>query len=138
MHVLVPMDDSEQARAALEHALEERPDAQITALHVIDPSTAVYGEGGIYAYDALIESRREAAEALLEDAAAIADEHGVDLETETVVGQAAREVVEYADEHDVDRIFMGSRGRSGASRVLLGSVAENIARRAPVPVTIVR
>jgi len=138
MHVLVPMDDSEPGRAALEYALEERPDAQITALHVIDPSTAVYGEGGIYAYDALIESRREAAEALLEDAVSIADEHGVDIETETVVGQAAREIVEYADDHEVDRVVMGSRGRSGASRVLLGSVAENVARRAPVPVTIVR
>ncbi|AXR79418.1 universal stress protein [Natrarchaeobaculum sulfurireducens] len=138
MHVLVPLDDSEPARAALEHAVEEQPDAQITAVHVIDPSTAVYGEGGIYAYDALIESRREAAKTLLEDAEALAADHGVDLETETVVGQAAREIVEYTDENDVDRIIIGSRGRSGASRVLLGSVAENVARRAPVPVTIVR
>lgn len=138
MDILVPLDDSDPARAALEHAIEEHRDARITALHVVDPSAAVYGEGGIYAYDALIESRREAGEELLEEAASTAADAGVELETETTVGQPAREIVDFAEERGMDRIIMGSRGRSGASRVLLGSVAEHVARRATVPVTIVR
>jgi nucleotide-binding universal stress UspA family protein len=46
--------------------------------------------------------------------------------------------VDYAAEHDIDHIVVGSHGRTGASRILLGSVAETVARRSPVPVTIVR
>lgn len=138
MNILVPVDDSEPAREALEHAVREHPDASITALHVIDPQAGAYAEGGIYAYDALIESRREAAEELLADAEATAAEHGVAIDTETRVGDPAREVVDAAADRDVDRIVIGSHGRSGAARVLLGSVAERVARRAPVPVTIVR
>ncbi|WP_049926776.1 universal stress protein [Halopiger goleimassiliensis] len=138
MHVLVPMDDSEQARAALEFAAREHPDASITALHVVDPGAGPYSEGGIYAYDAVLESRQQVADALLEDAAELAGEYGVSLDTETTVGNAPREIVRFADEEGVDRIVIGSRGRSGAARVLLGSVAETVARRASVPVTIVR
>ncbi|ARS88326.1 universal stress protein [Natrarchaeobaculum aegyptiacum] len=138
MHILVPLDDSEPAWAALEHALEDNPGAQLTALHVIDPSTALYGEGGVYAYEAIIDSREAAAEELLSEAEELAADYDVTLETETTIGQPSREIVAYVEEEGVDRIVIGSQGRSGASRVLLGSVAEAVARRAPVPVTIVR
>ncbi|MXV63761.1 universal stress protein [Natronorubrum sp. JWXQ-INN-674] len=138
MDVLVPIDDSEPARAALEHAVREYPDATITAVHVIDPNLSTYGEGGIYAYESMVESRREDAEDLFADAAEIAADARGSIATETVVGDPAREIVAFATDHDVDHIVVGSRGRSGASRVLLGSVAERVVRRAPVPVTIVR
>ncbi|THE66825.1 universal stress protein [Salinadaptatus halalkaliphilus] len=138
MDILVPVDDSEPARTALEHAVREHPDASITAIHVVDPSAGMYGEGGVYAYDSLLESKKEQAEELLEDVRERAAEDGVDIETDTVVGRPARAVVDYAVEHDADRIVIGSHGRSGASRVLLGSVAEQVVRRAPVPVTVAR
>lgn len=139
MKVLVPIDDSEPAREAVAHAANSYPDADLTVLHVIDPSTAMYGDGAVYAYDALIDARREAAEKLFEDAEEIAAEHGHDdLETETVVGRPSREIVTIADDEGFDLIVLGSHGRSGAARVLLGSVAETVIRRAPVPVTVVR
>ncbi|SDJ83025.1 universal stress protein [Natronorubrum texcoconense] len=138
MNLLVPIDDSEPARAALEHAVREYPDATITVLHVVDANMSRYGEGGVYAYESLIESGQEAAEDLFEDAAEVAAAHDASITTETVVGQPAREIVDYADEHEIDHIVIGSQGRDGASRVLLGSVAERVVRRAAVPVTIVR
>ncbi|MDQ2049250.1 universal stress protein [Natronolimnohabitans sp. A-GB9] len=138
MDVLVPVNDSEPARAAVEHALEEYPDASITLLHVIDPNLSTYGEGGVYAYESLIESRKEGAEELLEELGELASDHDGTLTGEIVVGQPGREVVEFAEEGGHDHIIIGSHGRSGASRVLLGSVAESVARRASVPVTIVR
>ncbi len=46
--------------------------------------------------------------------------------------------LEYSDEHDVDRIVMGSHCRSGAERFLLGGVAETVVKRAAIPVMIVR
>ena len=44
----------------------------------------------------------------------------------------------YAEENDIDHIVVGSHGRGGVSRMLLGSVAETVARRSSVPVTIIR
>ncbi|NGM70591.1 universal stress protein [Natronolimnobius sp. AArcel1] len=138
MGVLVPIDDSEPAKKAVEHAAREFPETDLTLIHVINPGTGMYGEGGAYAYDSIIKSRREDAAELLEEAAEIAAEYGHSVMTETVVGQPANEIVSFATESDIDHIVLGSHGRSGPSRVLLGSVAELVARRAPVPVTIVR
>lgn len=138
MDVLVPVDDSEPARAAVEHAVREYPDAAITLLHVLSPEFSAYGEGGAYAYDAILEAREEEAEALLEEIRELAADHDGRVTAELVVGRPAREIVSFAEESGHDHIVVGSHGRSGASRVLLGSVAERVARRAPVPVTIVR
>ncbi|MDG5819569.1 universal stress protein, partial [Natronococcus sp. A-GB7] len=67
----------------------------------------------------------------------LAEEHGRRIETRVLEGQAADAILEYVVEAGVDEIVMGSEGRSGVSRMLLGSVAEKVARRSPVPVTIV-
>lgn len=140
-HVLVAVDDSDPAAHALEFAVTEHADAKITALHVIDPRS-VYGavgfEDGVIDYGAVIEAQQARAERLLDGMREHVDDHGVDIETDHVVGQVSRSVLSYADEHDVDHIVVGSHGRKGATRVLLGSVAERITRRSPVPVTVVR
>lgn len=141
-HVLVPVDDSDCSMAALEFALEEYPDAATTALHILDPgdfyaATGIEG-GAIANYDDIQERHETRAEAILKDAQELADEHDVPIETKSVIGGVSRSIVEYADNHDVDHIVIGSHGRTGASRILLGSVAEAVSRRSPVPVTIIR
>ncbi|PSQ23605.1 universal stress protein UspA, partial [Halobacteriales archaeon QS_9_67_17] len=78
-----------------------------------------------------------AAEELFAEARDAAPE-SVTLETATEMGQPARTIVDYADDNDIDEIVIGSHGRQGISRVLLGSVAENVVRRADMPVTVVR
>nr|WP_265338724.1 universal stress protein [Halalkalirubrum salinum] len=60
-----------------------------------------------------------------------------ELDTVTAVRKPARAMIEYADDHDTDQIVMGSHGRSGIDRTLLGSVAETVTRRAQIPVTII-
>ncbi|WP_226003990.1 universal stress protein [Natrinema salinisoli] len=141
-HVLVAVDDSTQSTEALEFACTEYPEATITALYVLDPGDfyAVSGiEGTAMAnYDEIQGHHEDRAEGILETAREQAAEHGVEIETEHVVGGVSRSIVDYAAEHDVDHIVVGSHGRTGASRILLGSVAETVARRSPVPVTIVR
>ena len=140
-HVLVPYDDSEQSTAALEFAIEQHPDATITALHVVEP-------GDVYTWigmedaatadqDRLRDTQQEWAEEVLEAARERAAELGVEIDVDRALGVPAREIVEYAAEHGVDHVVIGSHGRSGAQRVLLGSVAETVARRSPVPVTVV-
>lgn len=138
MDVLVPIDNSEPAQAALEHAITTYPDVEITVIHVINPSVGVYNGQGAYDFKRIVEIEEERAEALFETAREAADEHDVSITTESIVGTPIRDIVEFAEENDVDHIVIGSHGRSGVSRVLLGSVAEQVVRRASMPVTVVR
>lgn len=141
MDVLVALDESEPSWKALDHAVSTFGDDLITILHVVDPVEGFYGdvEGGYYDR-AMYEAVVEAGEALLERAAERAEDRhpGGAVETALETGRPARQIVAYAGEHDVDHVVIGSHGRSGVARVLLGSVAESVARRADVPVTIVR
>ncbi|GAB6861143.1 universal stress protein [Haloplanus litoreus] len=125
---------------ALDHALDRWADAELTALHVIDPLDVVYGAevGGLSGGEAWHDAAKEAAEDLFDRAREEATAAGVDLRTETVVGSPGPAIVEYVTDHDVDHVVMGSHGRSGLSRLFLGSVAERVLRRAPAPVTVIR
>ncbi|NIB99895.1 universal stress protein [Halobacterium sp. R2-5] len=138
--ILVPVDGSEQSKEALEYALEQFKDADITAINVIDPIEAGYtAQATVPGYsEEWFEQAKESADELFEEAQETADEYGHGLDTTTEVGRPSRAIVDYADENDIDHIVMGSHGRSGVSRILLGSVAESVVRRSPVPVTIVR
>jgi nucleotide-binding universal stress UspA family protein len=138
--VLVPMDGSDQATDALEHALSEHADARITVLHVVDPARATCGaQAGIPpSSEEWFEAEEARAEELFDEAREPAAEAAVEVETATEVGQPSRTIVAYAQEHDLDHVVIGSHGRKGLSRVLLGSVAELVVRRSPVPVTVVR
>lgn len=139
MVLLVALADSEPGWAALEYALEEADETDgVVVVHAVDPSQSGYGEFAHFGTDSMQERLREHGEALLEQARDRVAERPQQVRTELLVGPPASSVVTYVTEHDVDRVIVGSHGRSGVSRVLLGSVAEQIARRAPAPVTIVR
>ncbi|ELY61096.1 universal stress protein [Natronolimnohabitans innermongolicus] len=135
--IVVPFDDSPHSRKALEYAIETFPHGEITALHVVDPTNR-YMYGDSVANEAIFERKQKRGEELLERAHELARDRGVDIETELETGAPARVVNTYAHSHDVDHVVMGSHGRSGVGRILLGSVAERVVRRSSVPVTILR
>ena len=145
--ILVPVDGSRLSRRALEVALEEYPDAELLALHVIDPTEPGYSVADV-AYHAEVEPRHgssewydrahELGEDVLEEARELAEAHDVELETETAVGRPDREILEFAEERDVDHVVMGSHGRDEDSPILLGSVTEAVAFRAPMRVSLIR
>ncbi|MFC7188077.1 universal stress protein [Halorubrum yunnanense] len=129
--VLVPTDGSERADAALDRAvaLAARSGATLHVLSVVD-----VGSLGIEAYsgtDALVS----AAEETVAEAAAVAEAAGVETVEHVEVGSsAARGIRAYLADHDVDLVAMGTQGRTGVERYLLGSVAERTVRTSPVPV----
>ena len=141
-HVLVPVDGSEHSLKALEHAVEQFSDAQFTVLHIVDALASGYGGTEMaHITDDAVEGAVARGERITEDAVEHATEAGANRDAfETVVewGRPAHAIVRYAEDHDVDQIVIASTGRSGISRVLLGSVAEVVVRRATVPVTVVR
>lgn len=139
-HVLVAYDESPQATGALVHALERYPEADVAVIHVTDPSEWIFPDelGGSYYAEEAFEAAEESADELLDEAAATAREAGREVTTVSEVGSVAHTILEYAEANDVDHIVLGSHGRRGLSRFLLGSVAEAVARRSPVSVTMIR
>ncbi|WP_323173945.1 universal stress protein [Natrialba sp. PRR66] len=137
--ILVAYDGSEPATAALEFALETFPDAAITALYVIPiAETTVEPLEGPELRLPVTEQAREYATDLLEEATALAASADRELETEVAAGKPERRIVDRAADEGYETVVIGSHGREGVSRVLLGSVAESVVRRSPVPVAVVR
>ncbi|WP_224268311.1 universal stress protein [Haloprofundus salinisoli] len=136
-HILIPVDGSPQSTAALSFVADEWPDAEVTILHVINPA-----EGGGNPSTGIpsgaeewFESEKERSALLLADASSIVD-HSV--RTRTGVGRPTRTILDAVEDGEFDHVVMGSHGRSGVSRILLGSVTEAVVRESPVPVTVVR
>ncbi len=150
--VLVPTEGSPLSTKALETALTDYPDAEIVVCHVMDPIGSglslidvmrpTFDDGsppGSVSPEYWREWHEKAeakAAAVFDEAQEIAGDH--DIETVLEFGEPDEVILDYADDHDVDRIVMGSNCRSGAERFLVGSVTERVIRRSPVPVMVVR
>jgi nucleotide-binding universal stress UspA family protein len=109
-------------------------------LHVIDPADASFSaETSVPNIpEDWYETRRNRAEEQFAALDAMAEEVGLETEHLVETGKPAATIVEIAENEDIDHIVMGSHGRQGVSRILLGSVAETVVRRSPVPVTVAR
>lgn len=139
--ILIPYDGSEQADRAIEHAIERFGDADVVLLTVINPAESVYatGEGAVSPFpENWYEGAEDQAEEMLSGVVDRLEGEGMEVETAIEVGRPGRATISYVDEHEIDHVVMGSHGRSGVTRILLGSVAESVIRRSPVPVTVIR
>lgn len=125
-HVLVPVDGSRPSRAALEYAREQFPDARLTLLYVVDPMTDYSRQRAYpgYTADDEYKSEREKGEAILDSVRETLPDDAP-VETALEAGPPARVIVQYADDHAVDGIVLGSHGREGPIRYLLGSVRKS-------------
>lgn len=135
--ILVPMDDSEMAQEALEYALENHPDAEITVLHVVGEPSPMWGEAtGLALKDNLEEAAEDLAEPVFTSARELAAEYDVEIDTEVRLGTPVRAILNRADDFDV--IVIGNHGGSVADRLFVGNVAQKVFHRSPVPVVVVR
>lgn len=131
--ILVPTDGSPGMDDVIEHAqsLAEVHDGTIHGLYVVE--TASLAELPIEtSWDGLQASLRQEGENALDEIDNKVTE--VPVETAMRQGSPAKDIVEYADEEGCDVIIMGTHGRSGVDRLLLGSVAERVVRSADTPV----
>jgi nucleotide-binding universal stress UspA family protein len=134
--VLVPYDGSEFSERALHHAvsLARWYKAAITLLHVDPRGTfmAEDGVGGLASRVDPVERKR-----LVSWLAEVSDEarnSGVPVEARVSEGRPTAEIVRVAREMPADLIVMGTHGRTGFDRLVLGSVTEKVLRQAPCPV----
>lgn len=136
MKLLHPTDFSETAEQAEAQAvaLAKALGAEIVLLHV-----AVYSEGTLnFATQRIYEVQRKWAEEALEARTAAIHDQGVAARWLRRSGVPFEAIVAAATEERADVIVMGTHGRSGLNRLLLGSVADRVIRLAPCPVLAVR
>ena len=134
------MDDSEYAGQALEYALDNFPNADVSVVHVVGVPSPMMGEAtGLALADDLEEAAAERAEPVFERAREVAAERGREIDTVVGLGHPARDIVDRAE--DYDTVVLGAHGADWSRttrRFLVGNVAETVSKRAPIPVIIVR
>ena len=136
--ILIPTDGSAESAEAAEAGLNlaEELDAEVHAISVVDAelvASTTYTTGAAKNEERMHEEAEENAA----EAAEGARERGLEAIEVVETGIPAEKIVEYADEN-VDAIVIGTHGRSGMRRVLLGSVTDKVVRTASVPVVTVR
>lgn len=134
--ILIPVDGSENSMRATKHAIDlaVKFNARLIGLHVIDTRILKAAEGS----SKLLSQLQRLGENYLKDVATLAGEVKVKVETSLQEGLPVDVIVEEAEKRNVDLIVMGTRGLTGAKRVVLGSTAEQVIRWAACPVLVVK
>jgi nucleotide-binding universal stress UspA family protein len=136
MKVLVPIDDSEHSKKAVERALElaEKQGAEITIM-TVTPVAADFLDEMRNVQDKLTVEYQK----WLDRAKEVFDAKGIKVATILEEGLVpGNNIIRRAEDDKFDRIIMGSTGRSGLARILMGSTAAKVVANAPCEVTIVR
>ena len=141
--ILIAIDGSDASMDAADYAIStsEQYNAELYALHVIHPADAdLFGSTGEMTTAAyyIIDINKEA-QKYLDNVKLKASEKNIQIKTETIAStNTAGGIVDYAEDKGVDLIVVGTRGRSGFKKILLGSVAYKVVTYSHCPVLVVR
>jgi len=141
--ILVPIDGSGPSRAGLERAiaLAKNQNARLRLLHVVDENGVIQGMEPTMNVGELLDGLVAEGRKILAAAVVTAKKHGVKADTvlyEVLIGRVADRIVREAAKWHADVIVMGTHGRRGIGRLVMGSDAENVLRQSSVPVLLVR
>jgi len=141
--ILVAVDGSKSAMDAADYAIDiaKKFNAQLTTLTVSHISLSSYGLASLP--DAIKQSKEKHAlesKQWFDKVSQNAKQNDVQIKTELIDSQMSVDgtIVEYAESHDIDLIILGTKGRSGIKKLLLGSVAAAVVKYATCPVMVVK
>lgn len=136
LKILVPTDfsDSSDAALTLASSLARDNGAQLIVIHVHERDIVYTGFGAAYA--ALPPEKLRDSKYLLQKITPASPE--VDFERRMLEGSPAESIVQFAEQEQIDLIVLGTHGRTGLDRLLMGSVAEVVVRKAPCPVLTIK
>jgi nucleotide-binding universal stress UspA family protein len=140
MRYLIPVDGSECSRRAVEHAirLARCPESPVIHLLHVRPPVEAWEVRSFLNDEEIEQEQQREGEACLREARDLLDAAGVAYQAHVAVGSIAETIARYADENGCDFIVMGTHGRGGLSRILMGSVATQVVHLSQLPVTLVK
>jgi nucleotide-binding universal stress UspA family protein len=145
--IVVPIDGSKDSMEAAYYALKiaEKYDSEVTVVHVvnIDPNLQLLGIYRLSYPDTIkktVEEARTEAQKWFTEIIRTAEQKRIRIKTDVIDSpiSVVAALVNYADQERADLIVIGTKGRSGISKMLLGSVASGVVTYAPCPVLVVR
>ncbi len=137
--ILIATDGSEYTKNAVEYGIDlaKNTEAKLYAIYVID--TAAFASIPMdAAWESMYELLKQEGDEATKYVADRAESEGLSVERLTIEGHPAEEIIKNADKNSVNLIVMGTLGKSGLDRFLLGSVAEKVVRISKIPVLVVR
>ncbi len=137
--ILIATDGSEYTKNSIEYGIElaKNTQAELHAIYVID--TAAFASIPMdAAWESMYELLKQEGDEATKYVADKAEAEGLTVERFTVEGHPAEEIIKYAEKNSISLIIMGTLGKSGLDRFLLGSVAEKVVRTSKIPVLVVR
>ena len=140
--ILVAIDGSDASMDAADYAISisKKYNAELYALHVIHPADVdlLPGPAQTSAYSLVINTNKESEE-YLDKVKLKANEYAITIKTEVIAAiNVAEGIVDYAEDKNTDIIVVGTRGKSGIKKALLGSVAANVVNYSHCPVLVIK
>jgi nucleotide-binding universal stress UspA family protein len=134
--ILVPTDFSETSDKALDFAIElaQKFDASVVVMHAYEIPVIGFPDGSLVATADVASRIQEAGKKGLEQSLSTRSGRGVKVTSVLREGRADEEIRSLAEELKVDMIVIGTHGRKGIARALLGSTAENVVRTVTIPI----
>ncbi len=137
--ILIATDGSEYTKNAVDHGIDlaKSTEAKLYAIYVVD--TAAFASIPMdAAWESMYELLKQEGDEATKYVADKAKAEGLEVERLTIEGHPAEQIAKYAEKNSVDLIVMGTLGKTGLDRFLLGSVAEKVVRTSKIPVLVVR
>ena len=137
--ILIATDGSEYTKNAVDHGIElaKNTGAKLYTIYVID--TAAFASIPMdAAWESMYELLKQEGDEATKYVEERAEAEGLSIERLTIEGHPAEEIIKFAEKNSINLIVMGTLGKSGLDRFLLGSVAEKVVRNSKIPVLVVR
>ena len=137
-NIVIATDGSENTRRAISYGIKfaKFSGATVHALHVIDTSSL--SQSWTVGWETMYEIQKSEGQKAISKVKEYGEASEVDVKEVFLEGHPSSEIIDYAENNDIDLIVMGTLGKTGLNRFLLGSVAEKIVRNSKVPVLVVR
>jgi len=137
--ILIATDGSEYTKNAVDYGIDlaKNTDAKLLTIYVVD--TAAFASIPMdAAWESMYELLRQEGDVAMKYVAEKAGEEGMEVEANIIEGHPADEIIKYSEKNSISLIVLGTLGKSGLDRFLLGSVAEKVVRNSKIPVLVVR
>ena len=137
--ILIATDGSEYTKNAVDYGIDlaKSTGAKLFAIYVVD--TAAFASIPMdAAWESMYELLKQEGDMAIKYVAQRAEVEGLEVEGNLIEGHPADEIIRYSEKNSISLIVMGTLGKSGLDRFLLGSVAEKVVRNSKIPVLVVR
>ena len=136
--IVIATDGSENTQKAISYGIKlaKLSGATVHALHVVNTSSI--SQSWTAGWETMYELLKKEGQKAVSEVKEYGEASGVDVKEVLLEGHPSKEIIDFAENNDIDLIVMGTLGKTGLDRFLMGSVAETVVRNSKVPVLVVR